>query len=80
MLQASRAAAQAPSPPTRLDERVAAAEKAQAFAKQMYDMFAERLPEQDRQRLDDVIKAIDDDHEARETAIVRGGGCLFGVV
>ncbi len=80
VLQASRTAAAVPTPPTRLDERVAAAEKAQAFAKQMYDMFAERLPDQDRQRLDDVIKAIDDDHEARETAIVRGGGCLFGVV
>lgn len=67
-------------PPTKLDERVAASEKAEAFAKQMYDMFAHRLPEEDRTRLDDLIKRIEDDNEARETAIVRGGSCLFGVL
>jgi hypothetical protein len=31
-------------------------------------------------RLDDLIKRIEDDNEARETAIVRGGSCLFGVL
>lgn len=80
VVAASKAAEAVQPPPTKLDERVAASEKAEAFAKQMYDMFAHRLPEEDRTRLDDLIKKIEDDNEARETAIVRGGSCLFGVL
>lgn len=79
LIAASNEAASVRPPPTKLDDRVAASEKADAFAKKMYDMFAERLQPEDRQRLDDLLKKIDDDHEAREIAIVRGGSCLFGV-
>jgi hypothetical protein len=78
VIAASNAAAEVKPPPTKLDERLTAAEKADAYAKQMYDMFAERLPEQDRLRLDDLIKTIDSDHEARSIAIERGAACLFG--
>jgi hypothetical protein len=78
VIEASNAAAEIKRPPTKLDERLTAAQKAEAFAKQMYDMFAERLPEGDRVRLDDLIKTIDSDHEAREIAIKQGGACLFG--
>lgn len=77
-IAASNAASDVKPPPTKLDERLTAAQKADAYAKQMYDMFAERLPEGDRQRLDDLIKTIDDDHQAREIAIKQGGACLFG--
>lgn len=80
IVAASKAADAVPAPPTKLQERLAASEKADAFAQQMIEMFGHRLPEQDRVRLDDLIKRIDDDHEAREIAIVRGGSCLFGVV
>jgi len=78
VIAASNAAAKVEAPKSRLDERLTAAEKADAYAKQMYDMFADRLPEGDRQRLDDLIKTIDSDHEAREIAIKQGGACLFG--
>jgi len=78
VIAASNAAAAVKPLPTKLDERLTAAEKADAYAKQMYDMFAERLPEGDRQRLDDLIKTIDSDHEARGIAIERGAACLFG--
>jgi len=79
LLEASRAADQLPDPvPSRLDERVTAAEKADAFAKQMYDMFADRLPEAERQRLDDLIKSLDEDMAVRKDAIERSGACLFG--
>jgi hypothetical protein len=78
VIAASNAAAEVKRPPSKLEERLTAAEKADAYAKQMYDMFAERLPEQDRQRLDDLIKTIDSDHEARSIAIERGAACLFG--
>jgi hypothetical protein len=78
VIAASNAAAEVKRPPTKLDERLTAAEKADANAKQMYDMFAEQLPEQDRLRLDDLIKTIDSDHEARGIAIERGAACLFG--
>ena len=77
-IAASNAAQEVKPPSTRLDERLTAAEKADAYAKQMYDLFAERLPEGDRQRLDDLIKTLDDDHEAHSIAIERGAACLFG--
>lgn len=80
IVAASKAADKVQTPKTGLSERVTASEKADAYSKQMYDVFAHRIPEEDRQRLDDLIKRIDDDNEAREIAIVRGGSCLFGVV
>lgn len=78
VVAASNAAAEVKRPPTKLDERLTAAEKADVDAKQMYDMFAEQLPEGERLRLDDLIKTIDSDHEARSIAIERGAACLFG--
>lgn len=78
VIAASNSASETKPPPSKLDERVTAAQKAEAYAKQMYDMFADRLPEGDRHRLDDLIKTIDSDHEAHEVAISRGGACLFG--
>jgi hypothetical protein len=35
-------------------------------------------PRSERQRLDDLIKTIDDDHATRKEAIERSGACLFG--
>jgi hypothetical protein len=62
LLEASRAADKLPEQvETNLDRRVTAAEKADAYAKQMYDMFKERLPEEERQRLEDLIKTLDDE-------------------
>lgn len=78
VLARSNAASEVKSVPTKLDERLTAADKAEAFAKQMYDMFADRMPEGERQRLDDLIKGLEDDHKAHEIAIQRGGACLFG--
>lgn len=78
VIAASNAAAEVKRPPTKLDERLTAAEKADAYAQQMYDMFKDRLPEGDRLRLDDLIKTIESDNEARSIAIERGGACLFG--
>ena len=78
LLAASREADRLPEVPTRLDERVAAADKAEAFARDMYKMFADRVPEGERQKLDDFIKALDEEHGARAEAIERGGACLFG--
>jgi len=79
VIAASKAADAAPAPvATRLDDRVAAAEKAEAFAKQMYDMFRERLPEAERTRVEDYIKALDEEHKVNGEAIERSGACLFG--
>ncbi len=79
LVAASKAAQNLPEPVvTKLDERVTAAEKADAFAKQMYDMFSDRLPAEERQRLDDLIRSIDDDAAVRKDAIERSGACLFG--
>lgn len=78
-LEASRAADKLPDPvETNLDRRVAAADKADAYAKQMYDIFEDRLPEQERVRLEDLIKKLDDDAAVRKEAIERSGACLFG--
>lgn len=79
LIAASKAADKLPEQvETNLDRRVTAAEKADAYAKTMYDMFADRLPAEERQRLDDMIRSIDDDHATRKDAIERSGACLFG--
>lgn len=54
-----------------------AAEKAEAYAKQMYDMFASRLPEGERARLDEMIAEIDQKRADQDTVSQRGAACLF---
>lgn len=76
-IAASKAAAEVKPPKTKLDERVTAAEKADAFAKQMYDMFAHRLPEDERARLEEHIADLERKQADRDTVSQRGAACLF---
>lgn len=76
-IAASNAAAKVERPKTSLDERVTAAEKAEAFAKQMYDMFAHRLPEEERLRLEEQIAELERQKADRDTVSQRGAACLF---
>ncbi|WP_354132746.1 hypothetical protein [Bradyrhizobium sp. RT9a] len=76
-IAASNAAAKVEPPKTKLDERVTAAEKAEAFAKQMYDMFAHRLPEDERLRLEEHIAELERAQADRDTVSQRGAACLF---
>ncbi|MCK1501506.1 hypothetical protein [Bradyrhizobium sp. 188] len=78
VLEASRAADETPEVKTRLDDRVAAAEKADADSADLYKMVSESLPEAERQRLDDALKAIEEDHQLQSEIIERSGACLFG--
>lgn len=78
VLEASRAADEAPEVKTRLDDRLAAAEKADADSADLYKMVSESLPEAERQRLDDALKAIEEDHQLQSEIIERSGACLFG--
>jgi hypothetical protein len=79
ILQASREAEALPEPvKTRLDDRVAAAEKAEADSAELYKMVAEALPEATRTRLDDTLRALDEDHKLQSDIIERSGACLFG--
>ncbi|MGY4295366.1 hypothetical protein ACVWXN_003461 [Bradyrhizobium sp. i1.4.4] len=78
VLEASRAADEAPEVKTKLDERVAAAEQADANSAELYRMFGESLPEAERARLDDALKALDEDHALQSEIIERSGACLFG--
>lgn len=76
-IAASKAAAEVQPPKTKLDERVTAAEKADAFAKQMYDMFAHRLPEDERLRLEERIAELERAKADTDTVSQRGAACLF---
>ncbi|WP_439392323.1 hypothetical protein ACRQ5Q_22260 [Bradyrhizobium sp. PMVTL-01] len=77
IVAASNAAAKVPEPPTKLDERVTAAQKAEAYARELYDMFAHRLPEQERARLDEVIATLDREKADFDAVAERGAACLF---
>ncbi|SDD95651.1 hypothetical protein SAMN05216337_1017151 [Bradyrhizobium brasilense] len=77
IIAASKAAEAVKAPPSKLDERVTAAEKAEAYAKQMYDMFASRLPEGERARLDEMIADLDQKRVDQDTVSQRGAACLF---
>lgn len=76
-IAASNAAAKIEPPKTKLDERVTAAEKAEAFARQMYDMFAHRLPEEERLRLEEHIAELERAQADRDTVSQRAAACLF---
>lgn len=73
----SNAAAKLPPVPTKLDERVAAAVKADAYAQQMYDMFAHRLPEEDRAKLAERLADMDRAAADQDFVSQRGAACLF---
>jgi hypothetical protein len=77
IVAASNAAAKVEAPKTKLDERVTAAEKADAYAKSMYDMFAHRLPEDERLRLEEAIQALEQKQADRDFVTQRGAACLF---
>lgn len=77
ILEASRAADELPEVKTRLDERVSAAEQADARAEELYRMFADELPEADRARLEDSIKSLDDEHKLDSDVIARAAACAF---
>jgi hypothetical protein len=76
-IAASNAAARVEMPKTKLDERVTAAEKAEAYARSMYDMFAHRLPEEERARLEEHIADLERQKADRDTVSQRGAACLF---
>lgn len=76
-LAASNAAAKTPKVPTKLDERVTAAAKAEAYAKELYELFAHRLPENERARLEEVISTLDRQKSDFDTVSQRGAACLF---
>jgi hypothetical protein len=77
IIAASKQAAKVEPPKTKLDERVAAAEKAEAYARQMYELFAHRLPEQERGQLDELIADLDRLKADFDTVTQRGAACLF---
>jgi hypothetical protein len=77
IVAASNAAAKVQPPKTSLDERVTAAEKADAYAKSMYDMFAHRLPEDERLRLEETIQSLEQKQADRDFVTQRGAACLF---
>ncbi len=77
VLEASRAADEMPEIKTRLDERLTAAEQADANAAELYKMFANELPEADRMRLEDAIKTLDDEHKLDSDVIERAAACAF---
>jgi hypothetical protein len=79
VIEASRQADELPEPvKTRLDERVAVAEKADADSAELYKMVADNLPEAERAKLDDALKALEEDHKLQGEIIERSGACLFG--
>lgn len=78
VLEASRAADELPDPiPSKLDERVALAEKADAEAKSLYDMMQEVFTPEEREQLNDVLNQIDREAADVADAIKRGGSCIF---
>jgi hypothetical protein len=77
IVAASNAAAKVEPPKTKLDECVTAAEKAEAYARQMYDLFAHRLPEQERAQLDELIADLDRRKADFDMVTQRGAACLF---
>lgn len=78
VLEASREADAMPEPiKPKLSERVAAAEQADANSAELYKMFADSLSEEERTRLDDALKAIDDEHKLDSDVIERAAACAF---
>lgn len=73
----SNEAAKVKPPSSKLDERVAAAAKADAYAQAMYDMFAHRLPEQDRIKLQEHLADLDRRTADNDVVSQRGAACLF---
>jgi hypothetical protein len=55
---------------------VAAAEKVEAYARQIYDLFAHRLPEQERAQLDELIEELDRRKADFDTVTQRAAVCL----
>jgi hypothetical protein len=79
VIELSRAAEKLPDPAkASTDERLSAAEKAEAYAKQMFDMFAARLPEEERARLDDKLKELSQGQKDHEDAVKLGASCMYG--
>lgn len=78
VLEASRAADALRDPiPTKLDERVAKAEQADAEAKSLYDMMRDVFTPEEREHLDDVLRQIDRESKDVADAIKQGGSCIF---
>lgn len=77
IVAASNAAAKVEPPKTKLDDRVTAAEKAEAYAKALYDMLAHRLPDDERVRLEETIASLEQMKADRDVVTQRGAACLF---
>ncbi|MES2671626.1 MAG: hypothetical protein V4673_14580 [Pseudomonadota bacterium] len=78
VLEASRAADAIPDPiPTKLDERVAKAEQADAEAKSLYDMMQDVFTPAEREQLNDVLQQLDREAADVAAAIKQGGSCIF---
>lgn len=76
-IAASNAAAKVEPPPAELDGRVTAATKAEAYSQKMYDMFAHRLPPEERARLDEALARLEREKADFDTVAQRGAACLF---
>lgn len=77
VIAASNAAAKVEPPPAELDGRVTAATKAEAFSQRMYDMFAHRLPPEERARLDEALATLEREKADFDVVAQRGAACLF---
>lgn len=77
IIAASRAADAAPEVKTRLDDRVAAAEKADAESAELMRLLANGLPEESRTRLEDALKAVDEEQKLNTEVIERAAACVF---